>query len=72
MTRRHLHFLQKGQDALDEMRQIDAQLTDLRRRMETEFPLTQAQAEAHRERTAEQLMAIRAVEQEGVEAMRMA
>ncbi len=69
MTRRHLRFLQAGQDALDEMRQIDDQLAELRRHMDTEFPLTQAQAEAHRQRIAEALLEIRAVEQEGVEIM---
>lgn len=72
MTRRHLRFLQKGEDALDEMRRIDAQLAALRRRMETEFPLNQAQAEAHRERIAEQLTAIRTVEAEAVGIMRTA
>ncbi|MBI1294308.1 DUF4872 domain-containing protein [bacterium] len=70
MTRRHLRFLQAGEDALDEMRRIDAQLAELRRRMETEFPLTQAEAEAHREGIAEQLITIRAIEAEGVAAMR--
>ena len=66
MTRRHLRFLQAGEDALNEIHQIDAQLAELRHRMETEFPLTQAQAEAHREQIAEKLLEIRALEEEGV------
>ena len=72
MTRRKLRFLRSGQDALDEMRQIDLQLADLRRRMEDEFPLTWAQAEQQRQEIAAQIMRIHDVEAEAVAVLKAA
>jgi hypothetical protein len=72
MTRRHRRFLQAGQDALDEMRQIDAQLAELRRRMNDEFPLTQPPVEQQRQAIAAQIIQIHDAEAEAVRVLKEA
>jgi hypothetical protein len=72
MTRRHQRFLQAGQGALDEMRQIDAHLAELRRRMDAEFPLTQPQVEQQRQAIAAQILEIHDAEREAVRVLKEA
>lgn len=70
MTRRHQRFLGAGQAALDEMRQIDADLAALRRRMADDFPLRQPEVDHLREAIATQIMQIHDAEAEAVQALK--
>lgn len=70
MQQRHQLFLQEGQDALAQMREIDAGLDDLRRQVSEDFPLSARETEAYRERLAGQLLLIREREQTAVETLR--
>jgi hypothetical protein len=72
MWRRHRLFLEQGGAAVDEMRVIDGRLAEIRAAMEDDFPLTQAEVEAHRERVSEQLLRIHDVEKEAVLALKEA
>ena len=72
MLRRHTLFLNRGNEALEEMVQIDARLDEIGEMVAIDFPLTQAGVEAVRERIAERVMAIHDVEAEAVSALREA
>ena len=70
MTRRHHVFLDRGNAALEEMKDIDARLDAIKSAVSADFPLTGPEVEAHRARIAAQLMAIHDVEAAAVEAMK--
>jgi hypothetical protein len=72
MWRRHECFLQQGNAALDEMREIDDQLAGIRRSMRHDFPLTEAEVVALREQIAEQVLRIHDLERAAVLAMKEA
>jgi hypothetical protein len=70
MARRHTAFLELGNAALDEMRDIDSRLAALRTTVATDFPLTQQEVEDHRSRIAAQVMMIHDVEAEAIETLK--
>lgn len=72
MVRRHRLFLNRGNDAREEMVQIDARLEELRAAATADFPLDPAGVAAMRERIAERVMAVHDVESEAVSALREA
>jgi hypothetical protein len=72
MTRRHAVFLERGNDALEEMKAIDGRLKAIKDAVAADFPLAQAEVEALRARLAEQIMAIHDLEAAAVEMMKAA
>ncbi len=72
MLRKHTLFLQRGGAAQDDILAINARLGELREAMKTDFPLTQVEVEAFRERLAEQIMVIYDVEETAVHALQEA
>lgn len=72
IRRRHEAFLQQGNAALAEMHAIDEDLAGLRRSMQSEFPLSEAEAAALREQVAAHLLRIRDTEQAAVLTLREA
>lgn len=69
---RHESFMQKGNAALEEMREIDQRLATIRRTMASDFPLTEGEVILLREQLAEQIMRIHDSEEAAVEALREA
>ena len=69
MLQKHLLFLDRGGEALEEIQTINARLEEIHDRMKGDFPLTQAEVEAFRERLAEQVVAIHDAEATAVEAL---
>lgn len=72
MLRRHAAFLERGNDAREEMVQIDERLDAIRAAVAADFPLSPAEVEAHRGRVAEQVMAIHDMEAAAVDMMKAA
>lgn len=72
LLRRHHAFLHRGNGALEEMKAIDAQLEANMAAAETDFPLSAAEVSGHRQRLAEQVMAVHDVEAAAVEAVKTA
>ena len=72
MWRRHVLFLEQGGDALPQMRQCDEQLAAIRQSMADAFPLDQEEVVAHRQRLAQQILAIHDAEQEAIQALQAA
>jgi hypothetical protein len=70
MLRKHSLFLEQGGGALEEISTINRRLDDIRALMESDFPLTQAEVEALRERLAEQILIIHDLEQTAVQALK--
>ncbi len=69
MLHRHHLFLDQGQAALDEIREIDERLTGIRATMEVDFPLTGQRVQDFRQNLREYILAIRDIEQEAIEAL---
>ncbi len=72
MWRKQELFLEQGGAALAEIQEINSRLANIRQSMDTDFPLMQAEVEAHRERMAEQIMVIHDEEAQAVEALQSA
>lgn len=72
MVQRHRLFLNRGNDALEEMVGIDARLNEIKAAVTADFPLNRAEVDALRERIAGRVMAIHDVESEAVAALREA
>lgn len=72
LWRRHERFLRQGNLALAEMREIDTQLTAIRRQMADQFPLTEGETAALRVGIAAQVMRIHDLEQEAILALKEA
>lgn len=66
MVRRHGLFVDEGNAALEDIRDIDRRLAELRGDAEEAFPLDEAGSTALRQRIAERVMAIHDVEREAV------
>jgi hypothetical protein len=66
MLRKHTLFLEQGGAALEAIQAINARLAEIHASMESDFPLTQAEAEAFRARLAEQILAIHDAEETAV------
>ena len=69
MLRKHTLFLERGGAALEEIEAINGRLDEIRAAMEDDFPLTQEEVEAFRERLAEQILVIHDVEATAVQAL---
>ncbi len=69
MLQKHLLFLDRGGEALAEIQTINTKLEGIHDRMKGDFPLTQAEVEAFRERLAEQVVAIHDAEATAVAAL---
>lgn len=69
MLQKHLLFLDRGGEALEEIQTINARLEEIHDRMKGDFPLTEAEVAAFRERLAEQVVAIHDAEATAVEAL---
>lgn len=67
MLKRHQSFLDQGNTALDDIRQIDKRLAQIKTRVAGEFPLDQSGVEALRDRLSDQVMHIHDIEQEAIE-----
>jgi hypothetical protein len=67
MLRKHRLFLEQGGAAKEELGAINARLDEIRETMKSDFPLTQIEVEAFRERLAEQIMAIHDAEEKAVQ-----
>ena len=72
MARRHALFLEQGGAALAEMAAIDGRLAALRESMAADFPLTEAEAAAHRALIAAQIMRIHDAEETAVRSLQAA
>lgn len=72
MLRKHILFLDQGGSALEEIETIHSRLADIRESMKGDFPLTQAEVEAFRERLAGQILAINDAEATAVEVLQAA
>jgi hypothetical protein len=72
LLRRHALFLERGNAALDEIRQIDARLDAIKAEISTDFPLSDQEATALRENIAAHVLCIHDIEAEAVSALREA
>lgn len=72
MWRRHVLFLEQGGAAVPEMRRVDGELATIRRSMADDFPFGQDGVFAHRERLAQEILAIHDAEQEAVQTLQAA
>ena len=69
MLRKHTLFLEQGGAALEEIQAINSRLDEIRESMMSDFPLTQEQVVAFRERLAGQILAIHDAEETAVQSM---
>jgi hypothetical protein len=69
MLRKHTLFLEKGGAALPEIQALNARLDEIRAAMDADFPLTQVEVEAFRERLAEHILAIHDTEATAVQTL---
>ena len=72
MWRKHKLFLDQGGAALPEIQAINDQLAAIRQAVISDFPLSQTEVEAHRERMAAQLILIHDLEAQAVELLQEA
>jgi len=72
MWRKHQLFLEQGGAALEEIQAVNARLTTIRQDMITDFPLSQAQVEVHRERIAAAIIAVHNEEARAVDTLQAA
>lgn len=72
MDKRYDLFLNDGANSLEERDAITKRLDEIKVAMETEFPLSDSEVVAHRERIAEKVMAIHDVEKTAVETLQAA
>lgn len=70
MERRRALFLERGNAAVEEMKDIDGRLAAIQVGMATDFPLSAVEVEAHRARLAAQIMVIHDIEAETIEALK--
>ena len=70
LARRHRLFIERGDDALEEILTIGEEFNLLRTRASGQFSLSAEEAAALRQRMSDQVLAIREIEAEAVEAMR--
>jgi hypothetical protein len=69
MLHKHTRFLDRGGQALEEIQAINNRLGEIRAAMTANFPLTQEEVLAFRERLAEKILAIHDVEETAVQAL---
>lgn len=69
MAKKHHLFLTQGEQSLAERDEINGRLHHIRQQMETDFPLTQAEAESHLHAIAAQVQAIYEAEERAIEAL---
>jgi hypothetical protein len=72
MLRRHNLFIQQGSAVMQEIRDLDARLAEIKEQVAAEFPLDQAGVIALRERISQQVMKIHDIEKEAIEALQAA
>jgi hypothetical protein len=70
LARRHRLFIERGDDALEEILAIGEEFNLLRTRASEHFSLSAEEAAPLRQRMSDQVLAIREIEAEAVEAMR--
>lgn len=63
-------FLEEGQEAVDRIEEINGRLEELRAQASEDFPMDSSQVTAFRERLAEGVRGIRAMEEAAIEALR--
>ena len=69
MLRKHTLFLEQGGTAVEEIEAINGRLGEIRESMISDFPLTQEEIEAFRERLAEQILGIHDTEATAVQTL---
>jgi hypothetical protein len=69
MRHKHTLFLERGGAALEEIQAINNRLNEIRAAMTADFPLTQEEVIAFRERLAEQILTIHDAEKTAVQAL---
>jgi hypothetical protein len=69
MLHKHILFLDQGGAALEEIQVINNRLSEIRETMTTNFPLTQEETSAFRQRLAEQVLAIHDAEAAAVQTL---
>jgi hypothetical protein len=69
MQRRHQAFVERGNEALTEIKEIDNRLGELREEAEHNFPLSEDEAVAYRQQIANRVMDVHDREQEAVQTM---
>jgi hypothetical protein len=72
ITRKHALFIEKGSDALDEIRQLNERFKSLQQQAADHFPFDDAQASAFRAGLATQVLKIRDLERDAVECLKSA
>ncbi len=72
MLHKHTLFLDQGSAASAEIEEIKSRLSALRAAMETDFPLTQEETEAFRERLTAQILAVHDIEETAVQTLQEA
>ncbi|MFW6182662.1 MAG: BtrH N-terminal domain-containing protein [Chloroflexota bacterium] len=72
MRRRHKLFLERGNDGLPEIQSIDSRLAHVRKQMESQFPLDEAQATTFCQRLAGHVMEIHDIERQAIEPLQAA
>ena len=65
-------YVRQGSDAIDAIREINAQLNQMRDDAETNFPFDDAQVVAYRERLAEQVLVIHDAERDAIDCLQSA
>jgi hypothetical protein len=69
LNRKHELFIEQGMGGLEEIQQINVRLRELQKAAAQDFPMTEAEVTAFRERLAEQVLKIHDLEQEAVKCM---
>jgi len=72
MWRKHVLFLEQGGAALDEIQAINGRLKAIGESMSSDFPLSQPEVTAYRERLAQQILDIHDAERAAVQALQAA
>jgi hypothetical protein len=67
IRQRHTLFVERGEEALPDIRKINARLRELLKASETDFPLSSVQAAELRARLREHVLKISAAEKEAVD-----
>ena len=65
-------FVEQGESALDEIKNIHTRLTELLKQAESNFPLSEAEAADFRVRLRDLVLEISAVEQKAVDSLQRA
>lgn len=72
MWRKHTAFLEQGNAALEEIQSINGRLEAIAGTMDSDFPLSQPEVMAHRERLAQQILDTHDAERAAVQALQAA